>query len=138
MNQVLQKLKAPSIGLVVSGVLGGFTGAAVLISGLVRFAKPGGIENLPNEQAERIGYFIGTFGIYGIAVISLIVSPLILFGGIRMMKGQSRGLAVVAALFSILPLTSCCFFVGAIFGIWAIVVLLQADVKAFFQSGGER
>ena len=135
-NDVLQKLKVPSIGLLISGVFGGFLGALALVSGLMRFSGIAGKEKLPTDEAERIGYVVGTVGMYGIAVISLIVAPLIVFGAIRMMKGQSRGLAIASAILSILPLTSCCFFIGAIFGIWALVVLMQADVKAFFQNGG--
>ncbi|MEK7723908.1 MAG: hypothetical protein AAB336_06135 [Acidobacteriota bacterium] len=137
-SDVLQKLKIPSIGLLISGVFSGFIGLIALISGIVRFSGIGGKEILPTDQAERFGYLLGTFGIYGIAVISLILSPLMVFGAIRMMKGRNRGLAITSAILSILPLTSCCFFIGAIFGVWSLVVLMQADVKSFFQNGGEQ
>lgn len=137
-NFVLQKLKAPSIGLLISGIFSGFLGAIALVSGLLRFSGLSGKETLPADQAERFGYFVGTFGIYGIATISLILTPVIVFGAIRMMKGQSRGLAITAAILSILPVTSCCFFISVIFGIWALIVLMQPDVKAFFQNGGEQ
>lgn len=137
MNNVLQKLKVPSIGLLISGIFSGFFGAVALVSGLVRFSGMSGKENFPTEQAERFGYFFATFGIYGIAAISLIVAPIIVFGAVRMMRGQSRGLAMTSAILSILPVTSCCFFISLIFGIWAIVVLIQPDVKTFFQNGGE-
>lgn len=136
-NNVLQKLRVPSIGLLISGIFSGFFGAIALVSGLLRFSGMSGKETLPTEQAERFGYFIGTFGIYGVAAISLIVAPIIVFGAIRMMKGQNRGLAMTSAILSILPVTSCCFFISLIFGIWAVVVLIQPDVKAFFQNGGE-
>lgn len=135
---ILQKLKIPSIGLLTSGLLSGFIGLITLISGLVRFSGLNGKVNLPTNEAEKFGYYVGTFGIYGIAVISLILTPLIVFGAIRMMKGQSRTLAMVAAILSILPITSCCFLIGGIFGVWALVVLMQADVKAFFHNGGEQ
>lgn len=135
---ILQKLKIPSIGLLISGLLSGFIGLITLISGLVRFSVLSGKEKLPTDEAERLGFYFGTFGSYGIAVISLIVAPIVVFGAIRMMKGQNRALSIVAAVLSILPLTSCCFLIGGIFGVWALVVLMQADVKAFFQNGGEQ
>jgi hypothetical protein len=117
MNNVIDKLKIPSIGLLISGIVGK--------------------ENLPTHEGERIGYLAGTFGGYGLALISLLVAPVIVIGAIKMMKGKSRGLAFVSAIFSILPVTSCCFFVSIIFGVWALVILFQPDVKEFFQNGGE-
>jgi hypothetical protein len=42
---------------------------------------------------------------------------------------------MTAAILSILPFTACCFLVSAIFGIWAIVVLMNSDVRAFFENG---
>lgn len=136
--EIKSKLQIPSIGLLVNGILSGFLGLITLISGLVRFSGISGKERLPTDEAERFGYYVGTFGIYGIAVISLILTPLIIFGAVRMMKGQNRALALIAAVLSILPFTSCCFLIGGIFGVWALVVLMQADVKAFFRDGGEQ
>jgi hypothetical protein len=49
-----------------------------------------------------------------------------------MMKGQSRGLAMTAAVLSLLPITCCSFPLGMIFGIWALVVLMNSEVKAYF------
>lgn len=137
MNNVLDKLKIPSIGLLICGILSGFTGFLTLISGLIRLIGIVGKEKLPTHEAERIGYLMGTFGGYGLALISLLIAPVIVVGAIKMMKGKSRGLAFAAAIFSILPFTSCCFFISIIFGVWALVVLLQPDVKEFFLNGGE-
>ena len=138
MTDILAKLRNPAIGLIVSGCINGCLGALALLSGLLRFSGIAGKEKLPTEQAEKIGYLVGTFGGYGIGLLSLIVSPIIIYGAMKMMKGQSRGLAMAAAILSILPLTSCCFVLSGIFGIWAIIVLFQADVKAFFLNGGEQ
>lgn len=137
MNNVLDKLKVPSIGLLICGILSGFTGILTLVSGLIRLIGLSGIEKLPTDEAERIGYLMGTFGGYGLALISLLVAPLIVVGAIKMMKGKSRGMAMASAVLSILPITSCCFFISIIFGVWAIIVLIQPDVKEFFQLGGE-
>lgn len=138
MNNVLDKLKVPSIGLLICGILSGFTGILTLVSGLIRLIGLRGIEKLPTDEAERIGYLMGTFGGYGLALISLIFAPIIVIGAIKMMKGKSRNIALASAIFSILPITSCCFFISIIFGVWALVVLLQPDVKEFFQNGGEK
>ena len=138
MSEVLSKLKAPAIGLIVTAILNCLTGLFVLVSGLLRFSGIMGQEKLPVKAAEKTGYLIGTFGGYGVGVLSLILAPLIFYGGYKMLKGEGRGIAITASVLAILPLTSCCFAVGAVFGVWAIVVLMQTDVKSFFQNGGNQ
>ena len=86
------------------------------------------------QAAEQLGYYVGTGVGYGIGVLSLILAPIIIFGAIRMMKGQSRGLGVTAAVLSLLPITCCSFPLGMIFGIWALVVLRNAEVQAYFSG----
>lgn len=135
---VLKKLKIPAIGLITSGFLNGTLGIIMLVSGLVRFSGLQEKEQFPTEQAELIGYLISTFGIYGMALLSVIVAPIIVFGGIRMLNGQSRGLIIASSILSILPFTSCCFLLSAIFGIWALVVLQNSDVKTFFKNAGQQ
>lgn len=136
MDDVLSKLKIPGIGLIISGALNGFAGVVFLLSGLARFSGEKGKENIPTETGELFGYLVATFGIYGVSFLSMAVSPIIIFGGIRLLKGQSRGLVIAASILSILPLTSCCFMVSVIFGIWALVVLRNPDVKILFQNDG--
>lgn len=138
MNNAQQKLKAPAIGLIVTSLLNGTFGLVLLISGIVRFSGLQGKEQLPTEQAERIGYLISTFGGYGLAVLCIIATPIIVFGGMRLLKGQSKGLVITSAILSILPLTSCCFLISAVFGIWTLIVLRNPDVKMFFQNGGSQ
>lgn len=134
-KEILDKLKVPGIGLIFTGVINGCLGALALISGLLRFSGIAGKEKLPIDEAERIGYLMGTFGGYGVGVLSLIVAPVIVFGGIKLIKGESRGLVIASAILSILPVTSCCFFIGIIFGVWTLVVLRNPDVKLLFQKG---
>ena len=137
MTDILGKLRAPAIGLLVCGVLNGSFGALILLSGLMRFSGILPNEKLPTQDAERIGYLMGTFGGYGVGFLSLAAAPIIVFAAIRMMKGENRGFAILGAILAILPITSCCFFVGAIFGIWSVIVLMNAEVKQFFLLGGE-
>jgi uncharacterized membrane protein HdeD (DUF308 family) len=59
-----------------------------------------------------------------------------LVGGIRMRALRSYGLAVTGAIVTAIPClspSSCPCGLGLIFGIWALVVLLNADVKAAFR-----
>jgi hypothetical protein len=65
----------------------------------------------------------------------VILAPIIIFGAIKMMKGQNRTLAMAAAVLSIVPITCCAFPLGMIFGIWALVVMMNPEVKAYFAGG---
>jgi hypothetical protein len=41
---------------------------------------------------------------------------------------------MAAAILAILPVTSCCFIVSIIFGVWTLVLLRNPEVKLYFQS----
>ena len=58
-----------------------------------------------------------------------------LVGGIRMLSLKNYGLAIVASILAAIPGFSCsgCCGFGAIIGIWALVVLINADVREAFQ-----
>ena len=63
------------------------------------------------------------------------VGGLIVFGGVQMLKQRSYGLAMAASILTMLPCLTClgCCGVGEGIGIWALVVLLNEDVKRSFR-----
>ena len=130
----IQKLKGPAIALIITGCLNGGIGVLTLLSGLMRLSGVTGRETMPADKAERIGFVVGTVATYGIALLSLVVAPIVVYGAIKMMKGTKPGLAKAAAVLSILPVTSCCFLLGIPMGIWALVVLGKPEVKAVFDG----
>jgi hypothetical protein len=127
-----QKLRAPAIGLIVAGSLNGITGLLALLSGLFRLTGIGGKETLPSDQAEKMGFMIGTIGSYIVALLSLLLAPVIIYGAVQMMQGKKPGLAKIAAIAAMIPVTSCCFLIGIPIGIWSLVVLAKPEVKAIF------
>lgn len=133
MDDVLAKIKIPAIGLIITGSLNGLIGLLTLLSGLLRLV---GVvkEQTPTDEAERLGYYIGTGFGYGVGFFSLILAPVIIFGGMKMLKGEKIGLAKTAAILAILPISSCCFVIGIPFGIWALFILLKPEVKAAFEN----
>ena len=137
MNDVLQKLKGPAIGLIVSSALNLIVGALIVISGLLRLIGKTGAESLPTNAAERTGFIIGTVLIYGAGVLSLVFAPIIFFGALKLMKGEKYGIAKTSAILAVVPLL-CCSPLSIGFGIWALVVLGKPEVKAFFQGGMRR
>lgn len=129
-----QKLRAPAIGLIVAGSLNGATGLIALLSGLMRLTGIVGKETLPSDQAEKMGYMAGTIVPYMISFISLVLAPVIIYGAVRMMQGKQPGLAKIAAILAIIPVTSCCFVIGIPVGIWSLIVLAKPEVQAVFSG----
>ncbi len=133
MNDTLNKLKAPAIGLIVAGALNAVSGLYFVASALIQFSR-GALERTFSQDSERIGFYIGFWGTAALGILGFLVAPVIIYGAIQMMRGRSFGLSRTAAILAVIPLTSCCFVIGIPFGIWALVVLSQPDVKALFRG----
>jgi hypothetical protein len=94
----------------------------------MRKGAPAGQQPLPpyeefrkSNQMQYIAYY----------AITLACSALIFLGGSKMKQMQGYGWAIAASILSILPCNSCCC-IGLPIGIWALMVLLNADVKLAF------
>ena len=70
-----------------------------------------------------------------IVIVLLLASVLCLFGGIGMLRLRWYGLSVFSAIVAAIPCVSCmgCCGLGEGIGIWALVVLLNEEVKAAFR-----
>ena len=74
-------------------------------------------------------------GVFG--ALGLTLDVFILIGGLRMQSLRGRTLAMVGAICAIIPANSCCCIgmpIGMPLGIWALMVLTNADVKAAFEA----
>jgi hypothetical protein len=129
-----QKLQGPAIGLIIAGSLNGISGLFAILSGLFRLTGIAGRETLPSDQAERMGFMIGMIGSYIVSLLSLLLAPAIIYGAVQMLQGKKPGLARIAAVLAIIPVTSCCFLIGMPMGIWSLVVLAKPEVKAIFSG----
>jgi hypothetical protein len=65
-------------------------------------------------------------------VLGIGAAVILILGGLKMMKLESFGLAVAAAVVAMIPCLSPCCCIGLPFGIWGLVVLLKDDVKSCF------
>ena len=133
MNDTLNKLKAPAIGLIIAGAFNAVSGLYFLVSVLIQYSR-GALDRTFSEEAEQFGFYIGFWGTAVLGVLGFLVAPIVIYGAIQMMRGRSFSLARTAAILAVIPLTSCCFIIGIPFGIWALVVLAQPDVKALFRG----
>jgi hypothetical protein len=145
------KVNAPSILLILVGILSILTAVGPLaISGITMATPVGTIKaqqeqaqqmmkqmfpNLPAEQVQtpeqQKMINIISYGVTG--ALWIVVGLLNIFGGVRMRGLRSYGLAVVASILALLPCISPCCLLGQVAGIWALVVLLNQDVKSAFR-----
>jgi hypothetical protein len=88
------------------------------------------------EVAEAV--FSGGFLIV-MCVVGLAIDGLIAFGALKMMRLESYGLAVAAAVLSVIPcLSSPCIALGVPFGIWSLFVLMEPETRSAFGVAGSR
>lgn len=154
-----QRVQAPGIALIVVGVLN-LLMALVQVGGTVYIAvmpasntmatyqkledmgglPKGFVKKMEEEQQKQgqtpesmktnaiIQNALGTLLMLAVAILSLL-------GGIRMRALRSYGLSITGAVSAAIPCISCggCCLFGEAIGIWALVVLLNADVKSAFR-----
>ncbi|MCA9060252.1 MAG: hypothetical protein KDA85_17205 [Planctomycetaceae bacterium] len=129
-----QKTVGPGIALMVVGLLG-FLGMAgyliVTIAGLIM--DPSTRTPPPNmQEGERVGYYIGFYGMLVLLALNPLLQLVIAFGGFRMMRLQSRGLAMTACILALIPCSSSCCLFGIPFGLWGLIVLNDRNVSGQF------
>jgi hypothetical protein len=131
------RVQGPAIALIVVGLLSLPMAALSLVSSL--FSDPmayrdafGHVPEL--EQMEHVFEAMGGWVGAVTAVVNLLIAGLIAWAGFRMLALRNYVLCVVAAVVALIPcLTPCpCCCLGIPIGIWALVVLLNDQVKAAF------
>jgi sorbitol-specific phosphotransferase system component IIC len=76
----------------------------------------------------------GGFGIM-VCIVGILIDAVIILGANKMRNLDSYGFAVAASILSVIPcLSSPCFVLGMPFGIWALVVLMNEDVRNAFSD----
>jgi hypothetical protein len=125
---VRSKLIGPGIGMIVGGTLA-LLYVAVAIIMLAVSPDAFMMGEAPKNEAERVGYWVG---VLSVIVLGTIFYGLEVAGGIAMVMGKGRPLALAGAIAGCMPCNVCCVF-GLPFSIWALVVLNQSDVRAGFQ-----
>lgn len=132
-----EKVKAPAIAMLILGVLQVLQGLGVLVLSLFvgSIARMPGFADRPEAvEIERMGPMITVF--YGAASVFLLaVAGFVIFAALRMMKLRSWTLCLIAAILTAVPCTSLYVCIlGVPIGIWAIVVLLDKQVKSAFEG----
>ncbi len=138
-----KRLMAPAACLLITGVVGLLLNLATPVIGAAFYDWITDLfrslaEQSPDFDAEE---FERTFAAqredavrYTVwTAISLALSAAVLIGSIQMMRGRSWTFSVIAAIVAMIPCLGPCCAIGIPFGIWALVVLFDQDVRASFE-----
>lgn len=128
------RAKPPGISLLVICVISLLYILLELGKDLFRYFT--GVPILPDNQ------FAESMGETGLMMFRLIfyalffaIHGIIICGARTMIIQGNYRLAMTAAILAMIPCLSPCIVLGFPFGLWALLVLLQEDVKANFQAG---
>lgn len=130
------QVSAPSVGLLVTGIIG----AIFSLGGLISLGIGTGITSLAgfgSDWMDEIPYDIeelweGAFAM-GSSLVGLLVAGFIIYAALKMKDLEQWGLAVAASILAMIPCISPCCVVGLPIGIWCLVVLTRPEVKNTFQ-----
>jgi hypothetical protein len=123
----------PAIFLIVAASFGVIADAAQIVMSLgpppqLPPPQPGEPEFIREFQKNSHGP-IATGG----GVLGVVFSGVIIFASVQMLRMQMWGFALAGAIMSMINCFNCCCLLGLPFGIWALVILLNEEVKAAFQ-----
>src|SRR5262249_37354965 len=119
--------------LVIVAALGMLSRLARIIMGLF---LPEIVEQLQDNQAQLFGQPPANINMRVVHVVAGsvfgLLSLITFLGGIAMIRKQFYALAIAGCVTAMLNLSDGCCLLGLPVGIWALVTLLQPDVKASF------
>jgi hypothetical protein len=119
-DAVLRQLKGPAIGLVVTGIANWLT-LPLLIAIALYLTSSSSTTGTPFGIMEGI-----------VALAILVLSTLMILGGLKIMRCEGRGLGILGALLAMIVTPG--NLIGLPLGIWALVVLNNREVKEAFQQ----
>ena len=131
----MNKLKAPAIALLCTGIAGLlFT----LLDLAIHLVSHGSWWAYVREQFEiplsqrRLDHLY-TFFYVGIWILWVAVHGLCIVAALRLLSGRGWALGIAACAISMIPcITNCCVWpLSFATGVWLLIVLLQGDVRRF-------
>jgi hypothetical protein len=130
-----EKIKVPAIGIITTGALGALLSLYGVIATMLGSNKnaetpPG----LPPETAALLKSYLSAIEPFNLPLnlLALILSSLTLVAGIKMLQRRSYGLVMAGVIIGMIPCLSGCCCTGLPFGIWALIVLSNEEIRKSF------
>ena len=123
------QVSGPSVGLLITGILGGILSLIGLILNLVET----GIESVTAHRyiEEYADLAEGAAGV-AVCFVGLLVAGFIIYASLKMKELTQWGLCIAASIIAMIPCISPCCIVGLPIGIWCLVVLTKPEVRDAF------
>ncbi len=124
------QVSGPSIGLIITGAVGGMFSLFFLILlgiGISLGSLWGG-----RDFGWYEDFYGGAIGM-GSSFLGVLVAVFIIYAALKMKDLKQWNLAVVASVLAMIPCITPCCIIGLPVGIWSLVVLMRPDVKSAFK-----
>ena len=128
---VSSKISAPAIALIVISSLNLLIVLLQFVAMFADLAVPG---HNPNRGLRGADVIVPMAFMGGFILIMLLKEVFVIFGAVQMKSMQSYSMAMTATILTLIPCNSMCCLVQLPLGIWALVTLLDNDVKDAFRS----
>ena len=131
------RVAAPATALLVVAIIGLAFSVLILVGnllvtiGMIALPAPTSQGTEDVNMARLQLAFQGGVGIL-LGLLTTSLDLIMLFGALRMKAMKSYGFALTAAIIGVIPCYWTCCGLGIFAGIWALVVLLNSEVKAAF------
>jgi len=123
------QVSGPSVGLLITGILG----AALSFIGLIASLFETGIESIKaNEFMGGYASIVGGAAGVAFCFVGLLVAGFIIYASLKMKALTQWSLCIAASIIAMIPCISPCCIVGLPIGIWCLVVLTKPEVRASF------
>ena len=124
-----EKVTGPAIGLIVVGVLAIGLGLLGLLTSFLDLAFLPSYDDYGGMLPAAVGTAIGLVA----NVLGMGIGAFQIWAALQMKELRNWTASLIASILAILPCFGCCL-VGIPVGIWALVVLVNAEVKEAFTS----
>jgi len=126
------RVAGPATALMVTGWLGLALDLFRMVTMIAQIGFMGAQGARPRGDEWAAFAMFGGMGVVGL-LVSIVLCILVIVGAMKMKALESYGFALASAIIALLPCGPCCLL-GIPFGIWAIVVLSDGQVRAAFRS----
>ncbi len=126
------QVSGPSIGLLVTGIIGGVFSIIVLFMSFLGTSLSSLMADRFDEFDDRyVELYEGAAGIAS-SLIGILVAAFIIYAALKMKELTQYGLCMAASILAMIPCISPCCIIGLPIGIWCLIVLTKPEVKTAF------
>lgn len=126
------QVSGPSIGLLVTGIIGGIFSLLGLFMSFLGTSISSLMADRFSEFDDRYAeMFEGAAGIAS-SFIGIVVAAFIIYAALKMKELNQYGLCMAASILAMIPCISPCCIIGLPIGIWCLIVLSKPEIKTAF------